>query len=69
MDRRTFFKAVVIAATTPTITAFADTADNVTLATLIDILTRAYDADIIEAGKLYDIDNALKSCDAFGVFA
>lgn len=58
MDRRTFFKAVVIAAATPTVTAFADTADHVTLATLIELHTRAYEADSNEWRKLHEIDEA-----------
>ncbi len=55
MDRRTFMKAAVIAAATPTFTAFADTADHVTLASLLDLHFRAYEADSVEWRKLNDI--------------
>ncbi len=56
MNRRTFIKAAVIAASTPTVTAFADTADHVTLAHLIELHTLAYAADSDEWEKLFDID-------------
>lgn len=56
MNRRTFIKAAVIAASTPTVTAFADTADNVTLSRLIELHTLAYEADSAEWGKLFDLD-------------
>ncbi|MGI8397777.1 hypothetical protein ACRYWZ_15500 [Agrobacterium deltaense] len=56
MNRRTFIKAAVIAASTPTVTAFADTADHVTLSHLIKVHTLAYEADSAEWEKLYDLD-------------
>ncbi len=56
MNRRTFIKAAVIAASTPTVTAFADTADHVTLSHLIELHTLAYEADSAEWGKLFDLD-------------
>ena len=59
MDRRTFIKGAIIAAATPTLTAFADTADHVTLASLLDLHARAYEADNVEWEKLYDIDEAV----------
>ncbi|QTG12574.1 hypothetical protein G6M86_04640 [Agrobacterium tumefaciens] len=56
MNRRTFIKAAVIAASTPTVTAFADTADHVTLSRLIELHTLAYEADSAEWTMLYDLD-------------
>lgn len=56
MNRRTFMKAAVIAAATPTVTALADTADHVTLVRLIELHTLAYEADSAEWGKLFDLD-------------
>ena len=56
MQRRTFIKGAVIAASTPTVTAFADTADNVTLSHLIELHTLAYEADTVEWRKLADLD-------------
>lgn len=56
MNRRTFIKAAVIAASTPTVTAFADTADRLTLSHLIELHTLAYEADSVEWGTLYDLD-------------
>ena len=56
MNRRTFIKAAVIAASMPTVTAFADTADHVTLSHLIELHTLAYEADSAEWGKLFDLD-------------
>ncbi|SDJ18329.1 hypothetical protein SAMN05428983_0530 [Agrobacterium fabrum] len=56
MNRRTFIKAAVVAASTPTVTAFADTADHVTLSHLIEIHTLAYEADSAEWEILYDLD-------------
>ncbi|NSZ73002.1 hypothetical protein [Agrobacterium tumefaciens] len=56
MNRRTFMKAAVIAAATPTVTALADTADHVTLSHLIELHTLAYEADSAEWGKLFDLD-------------
>ncbi|MGV2165126.1 hypothetical protein ACQZ40_02000 [Agrobacterium sp. 16-172Ci] len=49
-------KAAVVAAATPTVTAFADTADHLTLSHLIDLHTLAYEADSAEWEKLYDVD-------------
>lgn len=56
MNRRTFIKAAVIASSTPTVTALADTADHVTLSRLIELHTLAYEADSAEWGKLFDLD-------------
>ncbi|MCZ7480534.1 hypothetical protein [Rhizobium rhizogenes] len=56
MNRRTFIKAAVLAAATPTVTAFADTADHVTLSHLIELHTLAYEADSAEWEILYDLD-------------
>ncbi len=56
MNRRTFIKAAVIAASTPTVTAFADTADHVTLSHLVDFHRLAYEADSAEWAKLFDLD-------------
>ncbi|UNZ49330.1 hypothetical protein [Agrobacterium tumefaciens] len=56
MNRRTFMKAAVIAAATPTVTALADAADHVTLSHLIELHTLAYEADSAEWGKLFDLD-------------
>jgi hypothetical protein len=56
MNRRTFIKAAVIAASTPTVTALADTADHVTLSRLIELHTLAYEADSAEWEKLFDLD-------------
>lgn len=56
MNRRTFIKAAVIAASTPTVTALADTADHVTLSRLIELHTLACEADSAEWGKLFDLD-------------
>ncbi|KNY33202.1 hypothetical protein [Agrobacterium sp. SUL3] len=56
MNRRTFMKAAVIAAATPTVTALADTADHVTLSHLIDLHTLAYEADSAEWATLFDLD-------------
>ncbi len=56
MNRRTFMKAAVIAAATPTVTALADTADHVTLSHLIELHTLAYEADSEEWRKLFDLD-------------
>jgi hypothetical protein len=56
MNRRSFMKAAVVAASTPTVTAFADTAVHVTLSHLIDFHTLAYEADSAEWAKLFDLD-------------
>ncbi|MDH0114051.1 hypothetical protein N7379_06135 [Rhizobium pusense] len=56
MNRRTFIKAAVIAASTPTVTALADTADRLTLARMIDLHTMAYEADSAEWRILFDLD-------------
>ncbi len=56
MNRRTFIKAAVIAASTPTLTALADTVDHVTLSRLIELHTLAYEADSAEWEMLYDLD-------------
>ena len=56
MNRRTFIKAAVIAAATPTVTALADTADHMTLVHLIDLHTLSYEADSGEWAKLFDLD-------------
>lgn len=56
MNRRTFMKAAVIAASTPTVTAFADTADHVTLSYLIELHKMAYEADSAEWEELFDLD-------------
>lgn len=56
MNRRTFIKAAVIAAATPSVTAFADTADHVTLSHLIELHTLAYEADSAEWELLFDVD-------------
>ncbi|CUW90108.1 exported hypothetical protein [Agrobacterium fabacearum S56] len=56
MNRRTFIKAAVIAASTPTVTALAAAADHVTLSRLIELHTMAYEADSAEWGKLFDLD-------------
>lgn len=56
MNRRTFMKAAIIAAATPTVTAFADTADHATLGHLIENHTLAYEADSAEWAKLFDLD-------------
>ncbi len=58
MNRCTFIKAAVVAASTPTVTAFADTADHVTLSHLIEIHTLAYEADSAEWEILYDLDQS-----------
>ncbi|MCZ7463524.1 hypothetical protein [Rhizobium rhizogenes] len=58
MNRRTFIKAALIAAATPTVTALADTADHVTLVRLIELHTLAYEADSAEWVKLFDLDPA-----------
>ncbi|MGP4671816.1 hypothetical protein ACSV5N_07610 [Agrobacterium salinitolerans] len=58
MNRRTFIKAAVIAASTPTVTALADTADHVSLSRLIELHTLAYEADSAEWAKLFDLDPA-----------
>lgn len=55
MNRRTFVKAAVIAAATPTVTALADTADRATLGHLIELRTLAYEADGAEWAKLFDL--------------
>ena len=57
MNRRTFMKAAVIAAATPTVTALADTADHVTLSRLIELHT--LEADTVEWRKLADIDEQI----------
>jgi len=67
MNRRTFMKAAVIAAATPTVTAFADTADHVTLASLIELHTRAYEADSVEWGKLNDVGQEAEAADTLPV--
>lgn len=56
MNRRTFIKAAVIAASTPTVTALADTVDHVTLSRLIELHTLAYEGDSAEWEMLYDLD-------------
>lgn len=56
MNRRTFIKAAVIATSTPTVTALADTTDHVMLSHLIQLHTLAYADDSNEWGKLFDID-------------
>lgn len=56
MNRRTFIRAAVIAAATPTVTAFADTADHITLTHLVELHTLAYEADSAEWEVLYDLD-------------
>ncbi len=65
MNRRTFMTAAVIAAATPTVTAFADTADHVPLANLLDLHARAYEADSIEWGKLNDIQQEAEAADTW----
>lgn len=67
MKRRTFMKAAVIAAATPTVTAFADTADHVTLAHLLDLHTRAYEADSVDWGRLNDIQEEAAAADTLPV--
>lgn len=67
MNRRTFIKGAVIAAATPTVTAFADTADHVTFASLIDLHTRGYEADSVEWGKLNDIQQEADAADTLPI--
>lgn len=67
MNRRTFIKGAVIAAATPTVTAFADTADHVTLASLLDLHTRAYEADSVEWGRLFDIQQEAAAAETLPV--
>lgn len=67
MNRRTFIKGAVIAAATPTVTAFADTADHVTLASLLDLHTRTYEADSVEWGRLFDIQQEASAADTLPV--
>ncbi|WP_425647917.1 hypothetical protein [Agrobacterium leguminum] len=61
--RRTFIKAAVIAASTPTMTAtaFAGTTDHVTLASMFELHALAYDAECAEWKKLSQIEDKVSA--------